>query len=211
MPNGAPSGRTAGEGCLFKGDRMITFTDAARDVIVSLMEEVENSCLRLAVAGGSPLAPDFDFSLVDEASREEADEVLDAGGFTVLVDPESAPRVRGMTVDYVVRNGASGFELRAPRIGAEDVPQGPVAEQVQRVIAERINPGIASHGGEIVLRDVRDGVVFIEMSGGCQGCAMSRMTLRQGVERMIKEAVPEVVAIQDVTDHAAGSNPFYSS
>lgn len=189
---------------------MITFTDAAREVIVSLVEEVENSCLRLAVTGGSPLAPDFDFSLVDEGSQEEADEVLDAGGFKVLVDPQSAPRIRGMTVDYVVRNGMSGFELRLPEIGPEYRPEGPLAERVQRVIAERINPGIASHGGEIVLRDVREGVVYIEMTGGCQGCAMSRMTLRQGVERMIKEAVPEVAAIQDVTDHAAGSDPFYA-
>lgn len=190
---------------------MITFTDAARDVIVGLVEEVENSCLRLAVVGGSPLSPDFDLSLVDEASRDDTDEVMDAGGFTVLVDPGSAPRVRGMTVDWVERNGMSGFEIRPPRIGPEDRPQGPLAEQVQRVIAERINPGIAAHGGEIVLRDVRDGVVYIEMTGGCQGCAMSRMTLRQGVERMIREAVPEVEAIQDVTDHASGENPFYTS
>ncbi|HUH13066.1 MAG TPA: iron-sulfur cluster biosynthesis family protein, partial [Longimicrobiales bacterium] len=91
---------------------MITFTDEAREVILSLVDQVEDSCLRLAVVGGSPLAPDFDFSLVETASRAEGDEILDAGGFRVLVDADSIARVSGLTVDWVERNGLTGFELR---------------------------------------------------------------------------------------------------
>lgn len=190
---------------------MITFTDSAREMVLALVEQVENSCLRLSTGDGSPLAPEFDLSLVEEGSRDADDEVLDAGGFTVLIDPGSASRLRGMLVDYVERNGRSGFEVRPPRVGPPaGGPEGPLAERVQRVIDERINPGVASHGGEIRMVGVRDDVVFIEMRGGCQGCAMSRMTLRQGVERMIREAVPEIVGIEDVTDHATGENPYFT-
>ncbi|MCZ6824222.1 MAG: NifU family protein [Gemmatimonadetes bacterium] len=78
------------------------------------------------------------------------------------------------------------------------------------MIDERINPGIASHGGHVSLVEVRDNVVYLEMSGGCQGCGMAKVTLQQGIERTLREGVPEISGIVDVTDHAAGATPFYS-
>lgn len=191
---------------------MLTFTDAAREMIRAFMAEgyVENPALRVAVANGSPFAPEYEITLV-EAEPEEGDTVFDGGGFTVLVDRESAPRLEGATIDYVERDSVSGFEVRNPRLeeASAAARTGPIAERVQRVIEERINPGVAAHGGHIKLVGVQDNVVYIEMGGGCQGCGLARVTLRQGVERMIREVVPEVVEIRDVTDHAAGENPFY--
>jgi len=81
--------------------------------------------------------------------------------------------------------------------------------RVRTVLDTQVNPAIAAHGGMISLVDVQDTEVFVEMSGGCQGCALSRMTLRQGVERMLRQAVPELTAVHDVTDHASGVNPFF--
>jgi len=81
---------------------------------------------------------------------------------------------------------------------------------VQEVLDRQANPAIASHGGHVSVTNVRDGVVSLLMSGGCQGCASSAATLRGGVESMIRAAVPEVLEIIDVTDHAAGAAPFYS-
>lgn len=191
---------------------MLTFTDAAREMIRTFMAEgfVDNPALRVAVANGSPFAPEYEITLV-EAEPEDGDAVLDAGGFTVLVDRESASRLEGATVDYVERDAVSGFEVRNPRLEAAGAAArtGPIAERVQRVLDERINPGVAAHGGHITLVGVQENVVYLEMGGGCQGCGLARVTLRQGVERMIREAVPEVVEIRDVTDHAAGENPFY--
>ncbi len=80
---------------------------------------------------------------------------------------------------------------------------------MRQVLNERINPGIAAHGGAIELVGVEGTEVYIEMGGGCQGCALSRMTLRQGVERMLREAVPEITELHDVTDHALGENPYF--
>ena len=83
-------------------------------------------------------------------------------------------------------------------------------ERVQTLIENSINPAVAGHGGHIELIDVKDNTVYIQMSGGCQGCGAADVTLKAGIERMIKEEIPEVTEILDVTDHAAGQNPYYS-
>ena len=82
---------------------------------------------------------------------------------------------------------------------------------VIEVLQDQVNPAIASHGGAINLVDVRGTEIYLEMSGGCQGCAMSRLTLRQGVERMLRQAIPELTAVHDITDHASGANPYFEA
>ncbi len=106
----------------------------------------------------------------------------------------------------------SGFQFRNPNIkplGSEPLG-GPMAERVQQVLERRINPGIATHGGAVSLVEIRDNVVYVSMSGGCQGCGMASVTLTQGIKQVLQEAVPEIVEIRDATDHAAGTNPYFS-
>lgn len=92
--------------------------------------------------------------------------------------------------------------------GESAAPDG-IRGRVEALLDERVNPAVAAHGGVIELLDVKGTELFIHMGGGCQGCAQSQATLRNGVERMIRDAVPEVTAIYDTTDHAAGTNPYY--
>ncbi|HEX6589104.1 MAG TPA: NifU family protein [Longimicrobiales bacterium] len=190
---------------------MLTFTDTARAKVFDFIGQgfVEDAALRISV-GGSPLAPVYDLELVEYDERSEEDRVFTAGGFKVLVDPKSAERLDGATVDFIERNGASGFEVRPERPSEPVFAEGSVAERVARVIAEEVNPAIASHGGHIALLEVRDDIAYVEMSGGCQGCGMARVTLNQGVERMIKKAVPEIMGVKDVTDHESGATPYYA-
>jgi Fe-S cluster biogenesis protein NfuA len=82
--------------------------------------------------------------------------------------------------------------------------------RVQKLFDEQINPALEGHGGFVEIADVRGSELYLVMGGGCQGCASAQMTLRQGVERALRDHVPEVTAIYDVTDHAAGRNPYYS-
>ena len=84
-----------------------------------------------------------------------------------------------------------------------------LGEVVQQLLDKEVNRSIANHGGKISLVEVREGKLFITMSGGCQGCASSQVTLRQGFEVMVKRVAPEIVEIVDATDHAAGKEPFY--
>jgi len=150
-------------------------------------------------------------TLVEDGDRGESDLTVDAGGFTVLVDSASAERLGEATVDFVQRVNESGFEITpAGAASAAKLPEGPFAEKVMAILEEQVNPAIAAHGGRIELREVRGTEIYMEMTGGCQGCAMSRMTLRQGVERTIRQAIPEITAIHDVTDHKAGENPFFA-
>lgn len=83
-------------------------------------------------------------------------------------------------------------------------------EKVQKLLDESVNPAVGMHGGHVELLDVKDSTVYIRMGGGCQGCGMADVTLKQGIERLIFEEAPEVTEILDVTDHASGANPYYT-
>jgi Fe/S biogenesis protein NfuA len=82
--------------------------------------------------------------------------------------------------------------------------------RVQELIDTMINPAVASHGGFVELIDVQDNRVYLQMGGGCQGCGAADITLKSGIERLIKEEIPEVTEVLDTTDHASGANPYYT-
>ena len=191
---------------------MITFTEEARKRVLEFLEQEEEPlAVRIAVRDSSPLAPEYDLSLVEPEDREPGDRVVDLDGFRVVVDGSSSELLEGARVDWVESLHGGGFRVESPRLkplGSEP-PTGPLAERVAATIEGRVNPGIASHGGHVSLVDVRDNVVYLRMSGGCQGCGMATVTLRQGIERILREAVPEIEGIEDVTDHASGTNPYY--
>ena len=185
-------------------------------MVVSFMDMDEDGLQALRVAvDGSPFAPRYELTLVEAEARAASDVEVDTGSFTVLVDESSVERLDGATVDYVETIQESGFQI-VPDADAVKAameasgPAGALADRVRHVLDTEINPAVASHGGAINLVDVQGTEIFIEMTGGCQGCAMSRMTLRQGVERMVSQSVPEVTAIHDVTDHDSGDNPYFA-
>ncbi len=86
-----------------------------------------------------------------------------------------------------------------------------MAEAVASVIDNQVNPAVAMHGGRVSLVDVQDNIVYVQLAGGCQGCGMAAVTLKQGIERMLRESFPQIVEVVDVTDHARGTNPYYQA
>ncbi len=194
---------------------MITFTDRAREVVASLLQDSggELEALRITIQEtGDNSIPHFDLTLVGADEREPDDQEEDVGGFSILINQSLVNQLEGATVDYVERVNESGFEVQtqnpAEKRESSDPPQGQIADRVREVLEVQVNPAIAAHGGMISLVNVQDTDIFVEMSGGCQGCALSRMTLRQGVERMLREAIPELTAVHDITDHSSGENPY---
>lgn len=186
---------------------MVTITETAKNKILGLMEaeEQKDLALRMAIKGRGPGGFRYELQFVGKEEIGPADSVFDAGGLQVVVDSESAPNLQGATVDYVDGMYESGFKIDNPNSLWTD----PKAQAVQEVIDAQINPGVAMHGGHVALLDVKDDVAYIALGGGCQGCGMVDVTLKQGIEVMIKEAVPEIRQVIDTTDHAAGRNPFY--
>ena len=216
---GSPADRPSADGGapmaeFTDGVPVVEFTDAARAQIQAFIaqDQGEHLVLRLSVRDPSPVAPEYEMSLIEEGEKQPDDTTFDAKGLEVVVDCESAKILEGTTIDWVESLDGSGFKFENPNIkplGSEPLT-GPLAERVQRVLDERINPGVATHGGAINLVDVRDNVVYLRMSGGCQGCGMASVTLTQGIRQVLEEAVPEIVDIQDVTDHASGTDPYFS-
>lgn len=194
---------------------MINFTDRAREMVVTFLGDDTDQALRISVSGPR-MAPKFDLTLVDAGERRKDEHEVDAGGFVVYVREEDLELLDGATVDFVERLNESGFEIRPSEaaVGSSEgsvdrpAPTGEIADRVRDVLDSQVNPAIAAHGGLISLVDVDQTEIYVQMSGGCQGCALSRMTLRQGVERMLREAVPELTGVHDITDHASGENPY---
>ena len=151
----------------------------------------------------------FELTLVGPDDIRESEQRVGVGDLTIVIEEESRSRLEGATVDFVQRVNESGFEVKLAKTVKLPTLDGPLADRVKTVLDAEINPAIASHGGFITLVGVEGTEIYLEMGGGCQGCAMSRMTLRQGVERMVRQAVPEVTVIHDVTDHSSGENPFF--
>ncbi len=186
---------------------MITFSEVAHAKLMELLaaEGRQGSALRFSIAGRRGGVFQYRLAFMKPEDREAGDVVVDARGFQVVVDAASAPYVAGTSVDYIETPSQSGFKIDNPNPLWND----PVAWAVQRLIDEEINPAVASHGGFVHLLEVRDGVAYVELGGGCQGCGMAHVTLKRGVEARILEAVPGVRQVVDTTDHAGGTNPYF--
>ena len=191
---------------------MLTITDLARSKIVELIGKSPNPVkgLRIGAASVSPLKVDYRMAFIGEGQESGDDQVIPFDGFDVYVDPDSSDNVQEATVDYVEGLMGSGFKIERPRTLPEGV-DGTLLDRVQSVLDEKINPAVQGHGGRVSLIDLKEKTVYLQLEGGCQGCGMADVTLKQGIEVMIKESVPEIEEIYDVTDHANGRNPYYRS
>jgi len=191
---------------------MITITDNAKQKFISILENENRQGHGMRVTaqrGMSPFAVDYGIAFVEPGHEDVDDEVIDAGEFKVYIDSQSVPLAEGATVDYVSGLNESGFKITNAKTAAAPNPTGPVAEKIQQIIDSKVNPGVATHGGHVSLVDVKEDIAYLRFGGGCQGCGMVDVTLKQGVEVMLKEAVPELKGVMDVTDHAGGENPYY--
>lgn len=188
---------------------MFEVTDEAREAIAARLQEAGRPglALRVEIVGRRPDGFEYRLWFVSEGNRREDDAVSDADGVQVFMDPYSARYLEGARLQYVEMEEQTGFTIDNPNPLWFD-PLGPV---VHEVVEQRVNPGVALHGGRVTVLDVRDGVAYVAMGGGCQGCGLAKMTLKMGVETMIKEAVPEIREVVDTTEHAAGDNPYYRS
>ncbi|MDE0298844.1 MAG: iron-sulfur cluster assembly accessory protein [Candidatus Poribacteria bacterium] len=185
---------------------LLAVTQAAKEKIESIIEseEVEVQGLRVSIQGRTASA--FEYGLGLENEPESDDLVVDVDAFSVFVDPKSAENLKGATIDYVEDLNSSGFRIDNPNTPTWDNPK---AQAIQALIDDRINPSVAAHGGHIDLLDVTDDSIYVHMGGGCQGCGMASVTLKHGIEAMVRESFPEITNIVDTTDHASGTNPYY--
>lgn len=187
----------------------VHFTPSARAQVEAILaRQTEPAALRILVKDPRAAVPAYDMAIEPLASAAASDTLLDLEGVRVLIDANSLALVSGATVDFASDPLRPGFLVQAPR---PDLASDPLASEVQHVLEHQINPSIASHGGHAELVGIKDDVVYVALGGGCQGCSMASVTLKQGIEQLLKQAIPRIKAVVDATDHAGGTNPFYSS
>ncbi len=148
----------------------------------------------------------FTFALVESGDLKD-DEILVRGSEDIsFVAPKVISRhVIGATVDADVVSGALSLET------SYNPDADPLAQAVQELLDQEINPAVAAHGGYIGLLDIADGVAYVQMGGGCQGCGLAEVTLSQGVRTTILERFAELHDVVDTPDHAQGANPYYQA
>jgi Fe/S biogenesis protein NfuA len=194
---------------------MIHLNDAAIQYFQKLLkaQDIPDIGLRVrAIQAGLPSADcKIEFCELEEITANDA--VIECEGFNIAVDQASLPYLDQTEISYLPDATGGQLTIKAPKLRAK-VPDAnaSVLERVQYVLDAEINPSVAGHGGKVSLLELRaDMTVVLQFGGGCQGCGMKDVTLKQGVEKTLLARVPEILAVIDATDHAAGANPYFKA
>jgi Fe/S biogenesis protein NfuA len=203
---------------------VLAVTPEARTTVLDVLaNEPESATLALwlEISGEADGAYTYDMYFQALADAGTGDVVQPDDQLPVVVPTASVERLQGATLDFVTdASGEGGLVIVNPNSPPAPTLKGlgsgpavdlsdPLAQRVVSVLEEQVNPSIAAHGGRADLVAVEDASVYLRLSGGCQGCGMAKATLSQGIEVILRDAIPELANIVDVTDHADGTNPYY--
>ena len=185
----------------------IVLSDEANNYILEKLDPkaAKSQGIEIIVDAKSDRKANYSINFVDSSDIASDKIHIDFENFQIFVAKESVPYIEGTEIKINEEKELAAFN---PNMSITKI-SGTIEEQIQHVLDEEVNPMVASHGGVVSLLEVKDSSAYLEFGGGCQGCGMIDVTLKQGVEVMIKEQIPEIEAIYDVTDHAEGTNPYY--
>ncbi|MGH9097109.1 MAG: NifU family protein [Acidimicrobiales bacterium] len=199
-------------------------TDAAVAMVSELRaseDDQEALALWIEITGTQGSAYSYDMYFQPVADAQPADWSDLQGDLKIVVPADSIANMTGAVLDVNSDGGETGMVIinpNQPPVVASPAMTGPpadlsgdVAQRVLQVLEAQINPSIAAHGGRADLVAVQDDAAYLRLSGGCAGCGMATVTLSQGIEVALRESVPEITKVIDVTDHASGTNPYYEA
>lgn len=180
----------------------------------SAEDDAEDLALRVEVTGISGVEYSYALSIDPVAEAADDDVIYAVGDLSVIVPANSVDQLTGATLDLPSNPAQGGLVIRNPNrpnpLDGTDIElTGTLEEKLVMLLEKRINPALSAHGGSAELVKVEGTEAHILMGGGCQGCAMSAATLREGISVMIAQAIPEITDVIDVTDHSEGENPYF--
>ncbi len=194
---------------------VLTIAPDALDMIVQLRDQEPGDgeyALSVGVAGITGPQFNYDLAFVPVADRAETHRLERHGDLAVIIPEVDVEKLQGASLE-LTEQGLSMNNPNTPAPPPMAEPRGdltgPLADRVQQVLTEQVNPAIAAHGGAAELVSVDEDTAYLRLMGGCQGCGMAQVTLTQGIERILVDSIPELVGVVDVTDHATGENPYY--
>ena len=195
---------------------VVSITQEALDKLKELRADepdADQLGLRLEIASDASEEFRYDLSFSEYLDAAFTDEVRTHEGLKVIIPGKDVELLSGATLDYaettglVIRNPNRPEVSRVEGLTGDDA----LSAEIEAMVAGEINPALASHGGFVTyVGHDGEGTAYLTMGGGCHGCSMSKMTMLEGVQTMLVDAIDEVHAVKDLTDHATGENPFYS-
>lgn len=201
-------------------ESVITVTDEALERVVEIRDQEsadEEFGLLIEITGLEGAQFGYSLSFVPLSEKRGSDLSELHGDLTVMIPEKDVDNMRGASLAISSDPATPGLAIDnpngpSPTMSAPPAGDltGPIAEKITQVLEKQINPSIASHGGNVTLVAEEDGVVYLQLGGGCQGCGMASVTLKQGIETALRESIPEITEVVDVTDHQGGENPYYA-
>lgn len=191
---------------------IITITESAQQHFKKLLaNQSEGTQIRVFVINPGTMTAECGVSYCPPDSIEETDIENKYDGFSVYIDELSAPFLEEAFIDFVTDELGSQLTLKAPNSKLKKVADdAPLIERVNYMLQMEINPQLAGHGGNVSLIEItEDNYVILQFGGGCNGCSMVDYTLKEGIEKQLLQAFPELAGVQDVTDHEAGAHSYY--
>jgi Fe/S biogenesis protein NfuA len=191
---------------------MIQISESAQTHFRRLLQTQGGDAVGIRISAVHPGTPRADarleFAEQDDLLGDEWE--VQCEGFVLYVDAGSAKFLDGAEIDISALPAGSQLTIRAPKIKGE-VPaeDGPLVQRVQWLLDSEINPQLVSHKGQVALDSIgADGIVYLRFGGGCHGCGMADVTLKQGIEKTLMARLPEITGVRDATDHSTGQAPY---
>lgn len=194
---------------------MIEISENAQNYFRRLIEQQDESGLGLRIAVNDPGTPGAgcDLQFCPQGQSRPDDVVVEYEGFNLYVASGSESWLEEAQIDFEEDSTGGQLTIRAPGIkGAEPPADADLTERIGWLLDTEINPALASHGGRVALVEITAKMeVVLEFGGGCHGCGMADVTLKQGIEQTLTQKIPEITGVIDATDHQTGQNPYYAS
>lgn len=192
----------------------ITITDSAQEYLVGLLEKQDSEGMGVRIFVERPGTPYAECCMAycAEGESEGSDKKLDFEGFSAYIDGDSIPFLEDAVIDYAKDRMGGQLTFRAPKSKVPQIDDNATIEQrVNYILYSEINPQLASHGGNVELVGLveNDSVAVLKFGGGCQGCGMVDVTLKEGIEKTLLEKVPELKRVTDDTDHSVTENAYF--
>jgi len=192
---------------------MITITEPAQEYLAELLVKQDADGIGIRVFILDPGTPKAEtcISFCRPGEEKEDDERQDYPKFHAWVEKRSIPFLEEAVVDYAKDSMGGQLTIKAPNSRLPKIrDDSPIEDRINYILYNEINPSLASHGGVVSLEDlIDDSIAILKFGGGCQGCGMVDVTLKEGVEKTLLEKVPGLVAVRDVTDHTNRDNAYF--
>ncbi|NQV69825.1 MAG: Fe-S biogenesis protein NfuA [Pseudohongiella sp.] len=192
---------------------MLSITESAQEYLTELLkkQECEGIAVRVFILDAGTPKAETCISFCRPGEEKEDDDVKQYEGFKAFLDQHSIPFLEDAIVDFAKDSMGGQLTIKAPNSRLPKISDdSPIGDRVNYILYNEVNPGLAAHGGHVTLEEIfEENIAVLRFGGGCQGCGMVDVTLKNGVEKTLLEQIPQLKEVRDVTDHTDKENAYY--